>query len=75
MKEIIKAFDNLPLLVKLILALPMFDVLWSIYRVLRALDSKNSTGIIISIILLFIPITCIFDIVMIILKGHIWYYE
>ena len=40
----------------------------------QALDSKNTVALVISIVLLFIPITWIFDILMIVLTGNVWKY-
>ncbi|MBQ4351490.1 MAG: hypothetical protein II768_09535 [Clostridia bacterium] len=72
MKEFIHSLDNLPLLVKVILAIPALDIVWGIYRILCALDEKNTTALIVSVILLFIPIMWIVDIVMILLQGNVW---
>ena len=72
MKEFIDSLDNLPLLVKVILAIPALDIVWGIYRILCALDEKNTTALIVSVILLFIPIMWIVDIVMILLQGNVW---
>ena len=72
MKEFIHSLDNLPLLVKVLLAIPALDIVWGIYRILCALDEKNTTALIVSVILLFIPIMWIVDIVMILLQGNVW---
>ena len=37
MNSIIKAFDRLPLLVKVIFALPVLDILWGFYRLCRSI--------------------------------------
>ena len=74
MKAFVTSLDNLPLLVKIILALPCPDVVRSIYRIVAALDSKNMVGLIIAVILLFIPITWVFDIFMVVLRGGVWKY-
>lgn len=75
MKEFINAFDNLPLIVKVILAIPALDILWHIYRIVRALDEKDTTALIVAIILFFLPITWILDIICIIMKGNVWYFS
>ena len=41
MKDIIKGFDGLPLIVKIIFALPGLDVLWGFYRLIKGLDKKT----------------------------------
>ena len=33
--EIIKAFDILPKIVKILLALPVLDIVWAIYRIVK----------------------------------------
>ena len=72
MKQFTQSLEGMPLLVKLILALPMLDIIWSIYRIVSALDNKDVVALIISIVLLFIPVTWIFDIVMVLLTGNVW---
>ena len=74
MKEFINAINNLPLLLKVILAL-VLDIIWSIYRICCALDEKDTTALIVSIVLWLIPITWIFDVVMILMKGNVWRYQ
>ena len=72
MKAFVTSLDNLPLLVKIILALPCLDVVWSIYRIVSAVYKKNTPALIVSVVLLFIPITWIFDIVMVLLTGSVF---
>ncbi len=72
MKQFTESLEGMPLLVKLILALPCLDIIWSIYRIVSALDKKNTVGPISSIVLLFFPVTWIFDLVMVLLTGNVW---
>ncbi|MBQ8641360.1 MAG: hypothetical protein IJ480_04015 [Clostridia bacterium] len=72
MKELIKAIDALPLLIKVILAIPALDIVWGIYRICRSVDNNNVAGIIVSIILLFVPFMWLIDIIMILMKGTVW---
>ena len=72
MKELIDSIDNLPLLVKVILAIPALDLVWNIYRIVSAVYAKNTLALIVSILLLFVPIMWIFDIVMIVMTGNVW---
>lgn len=74
MKELIKQIDALPLIVKIILAIPALDIVWGIYRIVKAVDANNTVGIIVGIVLLFVPFMWIADIIMIILKGNVWSY-
>ena len=72
MKELIKAIDALPLLIKVSLAIPALDIVWGIYRICRSVDNNNVAGIIVSIILLFVPFMWLIDIIMILMKGTVW---
>ena len=72
MKELIKAIDELPLLIKVILAIPALDIVWGIYRICRSLDKNNAVGIVISILLLFVPFMWLIDIILILMKGTVW---
>ena len=72
MKQFTESLEGMPLLVKLILALPALDIIWSIYRIVSALNKKNTVALIVSIVLLFIPVTWIFDLVMVLLTGNVW---
>ena len=72
MKELIKAIDALPLLVKVILAIPALDIVWGIYRICRSVDKNNVVGIVVSVLLLFVPFMWLIDIIVILLKGTVW---
>lgn len=37
----VKAMDNLPFILKLILALPGLDIVWGIYRLVKGIAKKN----------------------------------
>ena len=74
MKDLINQIDALPLIVKIILAIPALDIVWGIYRIIKAVDTKNTVGIIVAIVLLFVPFMWIVDILMILLKGNVWSY-
>lgn len=41
MKELIKAFDDLPLIVKVILCIPCLDIVWSVYKICKSADKSN----------------------------------
>ncbi|MBQ8863094.1 MAG: hypothetical protein IJ021_10240 [Clostridia bacterium] len=75
MKDLIKAMDNLPWLVKLILCIPALDIVWTVYRLLRSLDAKNTLGIVISIILFVCaPFVWLIDLICVILKKQVWWF-
>lgn len=50
MKEFIKAMDELPLIVKIIFCIPAIDIIWGIYRIIKAVDTKNNLWIVIGIL-------------------------
>ena len=57
MKDLIRTFDDFPKIVKFILALPVLDIVWAIYRLCRSIDKKNTLGIILAILMLiFCPV-------------------
>jgi hypothetical protein len=54
MSSLVKAFDDLPVLVKFLLALPGIDGLaWGIYRLAKGIHKKNLTLIIAGIVWIF----------------------
>lgn len=52
MNAIVKGFDSLPKIVKIILALPVLDVVWAIYRIIRSLAKKSFIATLLSILML-----------------------
>lgn len=49
MKDIVKAFDNLPWILKLIFCLPGINILWAIYRICKGATTKNTLMLIVGI--------------------------
>ena len=72
MKDLIKLVDDLPWIVKIILALPGLDIVWAIYRIIKGYVKKDGVLLIIGVIwvLLGWAITWIFDLVTTILYKH-----
>lgn len=52
MKNLLKSIDELPLLVKIIFCIPMLDIIWAIYRIIKGATENN-------VLLLVIGILCI----------------
>lgn len=77
MQNLINAIDNLPMLVKIILALPGVDLVWVIYRLCRSLVKQNIVGIVIAIaaIIIGLPWLWIVDILCLILLGKVWWLD
>ena len=73
MKDIIKTFDNFPLIVKIILALPVLDICWAIYRLCRSIDKKNTLGIVLGVLMLFFcpAIVWVLDIITLLVMGKV----
>lgn len=73
MKAFIKGMDDLPLILKVILALPGLDIIWVIYRLIRSITKDNMLGIVLAIILIVVglPILWLIDIIFIVLKGTV----
>jgi hypothetical protein len=77
MKSLIKAMDNLPLLIKLILCIPAVAIVWMIYRLCRSLDKNNLVGVVLAIVLIFvgIPFMWLVDLLCILMKGNVWWID
>ena len=52
MNSIVKSFDSLPKIVKIIFALPFLDIIWAIYRLIRSISKSNVLAILLSIVML-----------------------
>lgn len=72
MKGMVKWFDNAPLWLKIIFALPGLDIIWAVYRIVKGAAYGKVGLVIIGIlwILLGWAILWIIDIVSIIIKKH-----
>ena len=77
MKSFIKAIDDLPTLVKLILALPGLDIVWVIYRLLRSLVKNNILGVIVAVVAIVVglPWLWLVDIICSLLNGKVWWVD
>ncbi len=74
MKDLVKAFDNLPWIVKLILALPGIDgIAWGIYRIAKGISTNDGIMIIAGIVWLLVgwAILWIIDIITLILYKDV----
>ncbi len=71
MKDIVKSMNNLPWLLKIILCIPVLDIVWSVGRVINGL-AKNSLLWTIIGILTIVPgaaFMWLIDIILVILRG------
>ncbi len=73
MNSLVRAMDNLHIIVKIILALPGIDIVWHVYRLLRSLDKGSVLGIVLAIVLIIIgwAFFWIIDIITIILSNRV----
>ena len=77
MESLIKAIDNLPKIVKLILCIPAIAIIWVVYRLCRSLQKQNMVGVILAIVLIFvgIPFMWLIDLLCILFKGSVWWID
>ena len=77
MKNFIKAMDDLPFIVKIILAIPALDIIWNIYRLCRSISKGNLVGIILSVLLLTVGLVFMWliDVICILLNGKVWWLD
>ena len=73
MEKFIKAMDELPFIVKILLAL-FVDIIVSIYRIVRGVAANDTTALVIGIVTCFIPFMNIIDFVLIVINKNYWYY-
>ncbi len=73
MRDVIKFFDDLPLIVKVIFALPVLDILWAVYRLCRSINKENALGIVLAVLMLLIcpAIFWLVDIITLLINGKV----
>ncbi len=73
MNSIVKSFDSLPKIVKIIFALPFLDIIWAIYRLIRSISKCNVLAILLSIVMLVLcpAIFWIVDLITIIVSDKV----
>ena len=73
MKSFIKGMDGLALWIKIILALPILDIVWNVYRLVRSIDKGSVLGIVLGILLIIIgiPFMWLVDIISLIVANKI----
>ncbi len=77
MKDLIRNFDELPQLIKIILCIPAFDIVWSIYKIIKSVDKQNVLGVILGILTIFPGafFIWIIDIISVILYNKVWWFD
>ncbi|MEG1499776.1 MAG: hypothetical protein RR400_01740 [Clostridia bacterium] len=73
MKGFVKGMDGLALWAKILLALPVLDIVWVVYRLVRSISKKNTIGIVFAIILIVVglPILWLIDMITIIVSNKV----
>ncbi|MDX9691497.1 MAG: hypothetical protein RBT45_03515 [Acholeplasmataceae bacterium] len=74
MRDLVKAYDGLPFLIKLILALPGIDgIAYGIYRIAKGIDRKDNVMLLAGIIWLFLGIVILWviDLVSVLMYGSV----
>lgn len=73
MSAVVSAFDGLPQVVKIILAIPFLDILWVVYRICKSVAEKKVLFILLGIILLIvgIPFLWLIDIITLIVQNKV----
>ena len=74
MRSIVKAFDDLPWLFKLILALPFIDgIAWGIYRIAKGLDKNDMVLVVAGIVWILVgwAILWVIDLITVILYKRV----
>lgn len=68
--------DKQSKLVKVILALPVLDIVWVIYRIIKSAKDGNVLGVVLGVLLIFIglPFLWLVDIITLVLNDKvIWF--
>jgi hypothetical protein len=77
MKDLVKAYDGLPVWLKFILALPGIDgIAYGIYRIAKGIDKKDNVMLVVGIlwIVLGIFIFWVIDIISVLLYGNVKFF-
>lgn len=78
MKQFIKAIDDMPFIVKLLLCLPVLDIVWNIYRICKSADKNNTVGIVLAIVVLLLgsyTVVWLVDLICVLLNKKIWWID
>lgn len=78
MKQFIKAIDDMPFVVKLLLCLPVLDIVWNIYRICKSADKNNTVGIVLAIVVLLLgsyTVVWLVDLICVLLNKKIWWID
>lgn len=77
MNELISTIDKLPKWLKIVLALPVLDIVWVIYRIVKSLAKESYFGVILAVVLIIIgiPFLWLIDIITIVIKDTVFWID
>ena len=77
MKNLVKWFDDASFPVKIILALPIIDIAWVVYRIAHSMVKDNVLGLVLGSLLIVIglPWLWLVDIIFIALTGKVFWID
>lgn len=72
MKNLVKTFDELPLIVKILLCLPVLNLAYAIYRICKGAAEKNTAILVAGIVWIFLGTTILWvvDLICTIIYKH-----
>ncbi|MFA7385135.1 MAG: hypothetical protein WCZ24_02950 [Bacilli bacterium] len=75
--KFVKWMDDNPLWLKVVLALPMVDVLWVVHRLIKSIEAKKTLEIVLAaaLIVFGFPALWIVDIVTLLLKKKVLWFR
>lgn len=75
--KFVKWMDDNPLWLKVVLALPMVDVLWVVHRLIKSIEAKKTLEIVLAaaLIVFGFPVLWIVDIVTLLLKKKVLWFR
>ena len=73
MQKFIDSMENFPLWLKVLLAIPMLDIIWVVYRLVKSASKQNIVGIILAVVLIIIgiPFLWLIDIISLLICNHV----
>jgi len=73
MKKFINWMDGNSKVLKVVLAIPLLDILWVVYRLFKSLEKKNTIGVVFAVVLIIvgIPFLWLVDIITLVLKDEV----
>ena len=77
MKEFLNAIDNLPKIAKIILCLPVIDIIWAIYRIIKGADTNNTFLLVVGVLWIVFgsTVTWVVDLIGTVLNDKPWLTE